>query len=351
MRKYYIDNVRILCVLLLFPFHSAYIFNNLNERFYINGTPSEVLTAVNLCVYPWWMTGLFVLAGISAMYALKKRSAKQFLIERVKRLLIPLIVAIVIIIPPQTYIADVFHKGYTGGYFEHYKVFFTLTDFSGYDGHFTPANAWFILFLFIYSIMFLPLLSWYANKKKKINCKSCNLPVLVLLGTLITLSDAILNIGGKSLAQFALCFLFGFFIVGDDNVQNTLEKHSTLLCILWLIFMVLRHVSHMTSLWGTSISYISYYGITCFGILGMIGGGKRCLDKELFFTKYLARAEFALFLIHQTLVIAIGYIIVPRIESPYLACIIITLGSVIVTIALYEICKRFKITRFLLSIK
>ena len=161
MMKYYIDNVRILCVLLLFPFHSAYIFNNLNESFYINGTPSEALTAVNLCVYPWWMTGLFVLAGISAMYALKKRSAKQFLIERVKRLLIPLIVAIVIIIPPQTYIADVFHNGYTGGYFEHYKVFFTLTDFSGYDGHFTPANAWFILFLFIYSIMFLPLLSWY----------------------------------------------------------------------------------------------------------------------------------------------------------------------------------------------
>lgn len=136
MRKYYIDNVRILCVLLLFPFHSTYIFNNLNESFYINGTPSEALTAVDLCVYPWWMTGLFVLAGISAMYALKKRTAKQFLIERVKRLLIPLIVAIVIIIPPQTYIADVFHNGYTGGYFEHYKVFFTLTDFSGYDGHF-----------------------------------------------------------------------------------------------------------------------------------------------------------------------------------------------------------------------
>ena len=56
MRKHYIDNVRILCVLLLFPFHSAYIYNNMNELFYVNGTPSEALTAVDLCVYPWWMT-------------------------------------------------------------------------------------------------------------------------------------------------------------------------------------------------------------------------------------------------------------------------------------------------------
>ena len=50
MRKYYIDNVRILCVLLLFPFHSAYIYNNLDEVFYVNGAPSEALTAVDLCI-------------------------------------------------------------------------------------------------------------------------------------------------------------------------------------------------------------------------------------------------------------------------------------------------------------
>ena len=71
MRKYYIDNIRSLCVLLLFPFHSAYIFNNLNEAFYVNGAPSEALTAVDLFIYPWWMTGLFVLAGLSARYALQ----------------------------------------------------------------------------------------------------------------------------------------------------------------------------------------------------------------------------------------------------------------------------------------
>ena len=135
------QTLTILCVLLLFPFHSAYIYNNMNELFYVNGTPSEALTAVDLCVYPWWMTGLFVLAGVSAMYALNKRSVKEFMSERIKRLLIPLLVGVLIIIPPQSYIADIFHNGFTGGYFEHYRTFFTITDFSGNDGHFTPGNA------------------------------------------------------------------------------------------------------------------------------------------------------------------------------------------------------------------
>ena len=351
MRKYYIDNVRILCVLLLFPFHSAYIYNNLDEVFYVNGAPSEALTAVDLCIYPWWMTGLFVLAGLSAYYALQKRSTREFLVERVKRLLIPLIVAILIIIPPQSYIADVFHNGYSGGYFEHYRVFFSLTDFSGCDGHFTPGNAWFILYLFVYSVAFAPLMSWYAKKPQKRDLSQVSIYTLLVMGLILAASDMILNIGGKSVVQFALCFLFGFFIIGDESIQEKLAKNSPMLCILWLLFMILRQVSHIPELWTTPISYIAYYGVTCFGILGMIGGGRRMLDREFSWTKYLARAEFAVFLMHQTAVVAIGYFIVRWVASPMIGWLVITLGSAAVTFLLYEICRRFRLTRLLLSIK
>lgn len=351
MRKYYIDNIRILCVLLLFPFHSAYIFNNLNEAFYVNGAPSEALTAVDLCIYPWWMTGLFVLAGLSARYAFQKRAAKEFLLERMKRLFIPLLAAILIIIPPQAYIADIFHNGYFGGYFEHYRIFFNLTDFSGYDGHFTPGNAWFILYLFVYSVAFTPLMAWYAKKPRKMDLSGISLFILIVTGLILAVSDVILDIGGKSVVQFALCFLFGFFIISDGNIQGKLAKTSPLLCILWLLFMILRPVSHMPGLWSTPISYIAYYGVTCFGILGMIGGGKRVLDREFSWTKYLARAEFAIFLMHQTTVVVIGYFIVRWVASPMIGWLVITLSSAAVTFLLYEICRRFRLTRLLLSIK
>ena len=149
MRKYYIDNLRVFCILLLFPFHTAMIFNNWGEAFYIHGGDSLPASFFMMCVYPWWMTLLFVIAGMSSYYALSHRSVKEFVKERVNKLLIPLLVGLVTIIPVQTYVADVFHNGYSGNFFEHYAVYFTrFTDLTGYDGGFTLGHLWSgILFL------------------------------------------------------------------------------------------------------------------------------------------------------------------------------------------------------------
>lgn len=348
----YIDNIRILCVLILIPFHSAYIFNNLGEKFYINGTPSELLNAIDICIYPWWMTGLFVLAGMSTMYALRKRNISEYVLERVNRLLIPFIMALFIVVPPQCYFADKFHNEYTGNFFEHYKVFFSVSDFSGYDGKFTPGNAWFILYLFIFSIIFSPLFSWYKKRENKLQCDRIPLIILIVLGLFVPVSEEILNIGGKSLFQFAYCFLLGFFVFSDENVQIKLEKHSLFLGVMWIIAMILRQVAHSNEiLWHGPLSYIAWYLVTCFGILGMLGVGRKYLNREFFFTKYMKRAEFAIFLIHQTIVVTIAYYIVQAISNPILAFGIITVGSFILTFAIYEILKRNKVTRYLFSIK
>lgn len=92
-------------------------------------------------------------------------------------------------------------------------------------------------------------------------------------------------------------------------------------------------------------------GVSCFGILGMIGGGRRMLDREFSWTKYLARAEFAVFLMHQTAVVAIGYFIVRWVASSMLGWLLITLSSAALTFLLYELGKRFRLTRLFLSIK
>lgn len=106
MRKNYIDNLRVFCILLLFPYHTGMLYNDWGEAFYIHSETELPLTYVMSAIYPWWMTLLFVIAGISAYYALSNRSTKEFLLERVKKLLIPLLVGVITIVPMQTYIAD-----------------------------------------------------------------------------------------------------------------------------------------------------------------------------------------------------------------------------------------------------
>lgn len=351
MRKYYIDNLRILCILLLIPFHTSMMYNTLGEIFYVNGTPTESLTFVNLGLYAWWMTGLFVLAGMSTMYAFSHRTGKQYVKERVKKLLIPLIFCLIFVVPVQTYISDCFHNGYQGNYFEHLKIYFTVTDFCGYDGHFTPAHTWFVLYLFIISIVTLPILIWYKNRKNKIDGSRITMLVLLLLGIPVVLSGDLLNIGGKSFIQFGACFLIGYFVLSDDLVQDRLKKWSTPLGIVWLGLIIARCVSHAIGCFPDWVNILLYRCLMWIGILAMLGLGKRFLDHNWKFTRHFVKAEFPIYLFHQTVVIIMGYWIIPRGGSAYIQYFLIVILSFIVTYLLYQICRRFKVTRFMFAIK
>ena len=74
-RKYYIDNLRWMAILLLFPFHTAQIWSGGEySGFYIWSCTNTALYTFSTAVYPWYMTLLFAIAGISCKYALQKRT-------------------------------------------------------------------------------------------------------------------------------------------------------------------------------------------------------------------------------------------------------------------------------------
>ena len=94
---------------------------------------------------------------MSSAYAPDKRTNCEYVKERIFKLLIPFVVGTLVVVPAQTYFAERFHNGYTGGYLHQYVLFFTgPTDLTGYRGGFTPAHLWFLLYLFIISVAALP---------------------------------------------------------------------------------------------------------------------------------------------------------------------------------------------------
>ena len=120
-RQHYIDWLRVLAVLLLFPFHASRVFNT-DDPFYmkaahLSGPVSDVLNFISV----WHMPLLFVLAGASTFFALGKRSTGQYLRERRARLLVPFLFGIFVLIPPQTWYGGRFNSGYTPSFW-HYLV-------------------------------------------------------------------------------------------------------------------------------------------------------------------------------------------------------------------------------------
>ena len=351
MRKNYIDNLRTFSILLLFPFHTAMIYNNWNELFYVNGTREYIPSLFNVIVYPWWMTLLFTMAGISSFYALQNKSVKKYVLERIKKLLIPLLVGLVVLIPPQSYIADVFHNGYSGNIFQHFLIFCTkITDFTGADGGFTPGHLWFVLYLFIVSIIMIPLMSLYIKSKKKLPYKKFNIIVLMSLFIIVLVCTPILEIG-KSIGEALACFALGFYVLSNDIVQDKLVKYRWLLGGAFLGTMLLRiwlfNIGDLSGIW-CDIVYRIY---SWMGILFLLGFTKKYFNMTNKTLTYLSQSSFSLYYFHQTILVIIAFFTIKIVDNVWIQMLIIMMGTFVISVILYEICRRFKTTSFLFGIK
>jgi len=108
----------------------------------------------------------FLISGAGSWCALKSRTAAAYLFERVKRLLIPLYRAgLFVLLPPQFYFEMLAHAGYRGAFWQIIPRYFA----SFYPPHITlwpetllpvpfPGHLWFLQYLFLISLMTLPLL-------------------------------------------------------------------------------------------------------------------------------------------------------------------------------------------------
>ena len=360
MRKYYIDNLRILCILMLFPYHASMIYNNWGYRWYLHGEDCFFPFLLGVGVYPWWMSLLFVMAGMTTMYALKRRTIGAYAKERIHKLLIPLLSGLLLIVPVQTYIADIFYNGYQGNYFEHYRKFFVLTTWEGNDGHFTPGHLWFILYLFLVSMIALPFISWYQKRKKKIDTSKVTVAKMIPLFLLITAASFILNIGGKSMGEYTCCFLLGYFLLSEDAVQEKLKEHWKGLLLSAVILMLLRFAIQgyeATIVAATSsgvywvLDGLTYYSYEWIGILAVLALGNIFLNRKTKFTEYFSPAAFPLYYFHQSVMVVVGYFVLKHCSNIPVQYVLIIVITFAISVLLYEICSRIGATRFLFGIK
>lgn len=353
MRKYFIDNLRWISILLLFPYHTCMIYNNFGENFYIKGENIPLLSGFIQINYTWFMPLLFVIAGISTCYALERRTPKQYIKDRICKLFLPLISGILLIIPIQTFYAEKFHNGYNGGYFYQYILFFTKkTDLTGYTGGFTPGQLWFILYLFIISLVALPIAIKYKNSSKKVLANKLTVLKILPMFLIVWIMSFILNISGKSFGEYFALFMIGYMVLSEDTIQMKLEKNRWYLfggfVTLTILNLLFQNVWNYSS--GIFYDIFSRF-ISWIGILAIIGVGKHYLDFHNKVTKYFTKSSFPIYIFHQSWIVLIAYYILKITSSIVIQVIVIISGSFILTILTYEIFKRISATRFLFGIK
>lgn len=349
MRKNYIDNLRNITILLLFPVHTFMIWNDFGFKFYIWQGENRLLSTLIVLLNPWFMPMLFVLAGMSARYALKKRSNKEFIMERIHKLLIPFICGLVLLVPFQTLFARKFFDAYAGGLFEHWKYFFThLTDFNGYDGAFTPGHLWFILFLFIISMFCLLVFRFIPYQKVEKRLEKLPVWGIVLLCVPIWLMYYLGNFGSFSLGKNLILFLLGYYLLSNDVVVDRIEKNIKWLVALWAIgtitsVLLYYNFSYYGDLW---ICFIGWITILVFLVLG-----KKFLNKRTSFTEYFNHSSFSIYILHQSILVALAYYVVQLSDVLLVQIFSICIGSFLLTVLAYHFIRLLPIVRKMIGVQ
>ncbi|MGL4669939.1 MAG: acyltransferase family protein [Methanobacteriaceae archaeon] len=355
MRKYYLDTLRLLTIFLVIILHIFLIYSAL--PYYVKvGETNNFLTLVIYLLLVWLMPLLFAIAGITSYYSLRKRNMKEYFKERVQRLLIPFIAAMIFLNPILSYFGIKFHENISMNYFDYYLHSFRITDLTGYDGGLTFGPAWFILFLFIVSCLAIPIIKLLKNKVDLSN-KDFSIVTLVLFGVIPVILYPILTLGGgKSIGLSLGFFMLGYYVLSNDNVMKKLEKNKVLLGIIVLILTAIFIVAVLLEGSAFSIAFdsISYYYQAFYGwvsILLILVLGKMFLNKTNNIIQYLSESSFTLYIFHESILIAVAFYIIQFTSNIYLQMLLILILTISLSMGLYVLCKRFKISRFLFGIK
>ena len=320
---------------MVFLFHVLRIYYS-GITFYIHGEelliPSIIIDVLGFLLMPL----LFAVAGISSRYALRKRTTGEYAKERVKKLLVPLVFGLLFVVPIQPYLARLYHYG-DAGYFD---SFTKITDFSGYDGAFALAHLWFLLFLFVISLVCLPLMVRYEKKSKGTLGDNVPLICIILMG-LLPAVGSMLSIGGESPTEHLAYFLLGYFFLANDTLLNKLEKHRHLLLGLFIVFagivaFVIDHNLYKVARW--------------ISILTALGYSKRHLNYSGKVSAYLSNSSFGVYVYHQSWIVVAAFFVFKLTGNPLMQIPLILAASVILTYSTYEICKRISVLRWMFGL-
>ncbi|MFO1272972.1 MAG: acyltransferase [Rubrivivax sp.] len=159
-RLYHADWLRIGAFVLLVLYHVGMVY--VPWDYHVKHEPTyPALEPWMRLTNPWRMSLLFVVSGLATGLMLGRPGLARV---RAKRLLLPLLFGMAVVVPPQSWLQVRDQFGYTGGYLEFLRLYFT-----GYHGFChgrdclrppTWNHLWFLPYLWCYTALLLVALRW-----------------------------------------------------------------------------------------------------------------------------------------------------------------------------------------------
>lgn len=374
-RQVYLDWLRIMAIVAVLFFHAAMPYVTEWEWHIKNKETSSLLLEFNFFLHLFRMPLLFFISGTVTWFMLQRRSSGSFIALRFRRLLIPLLFGIIVIVPPQVYLERI-TQGFQGNFIDFYKRIFTSGPYP--SGDFSWHHLWFIAYLFLYDVIFAGLFKWAIVEQGKQKLHSINklargkniywlaLPGVILYTALAyrfpQTNDLVHD--GCYFFYWLFFLLAGFICINFPSLMESLERNrraSLLIALLSIFFINYLRWNQLEPYqllenwqydWRTYL-YRSLYPVTAWSwVFTAIGYGKRYLNKKHKVLDYVNQAVYPFYILHQTVIVIIVYYVVQTTDTIMMKYLFTVLVSFLITTAIYHVfIKPFAVTRFLFGMK
>ena len=252
IRRFELDLVRVCVFLLLIIYHASLMFGS--RHFFINSPDSSsYFDIIHVISTPWRMSLLFFISGVAVASLLTRMSPSALREKRSSQLLIPFILGMILLIPPQIYVYFNATAGLPIGLIEVYRRYLMLSPFELADGSqgliVTMEHLWYLPYLWVYTTLLTLLLSvgqfelstvarWLSSNLKGFGLliwpmvlfASMRLALRPLFPPTINLVD-----DWYSHAHYLTCFLGGVFLARSPEFWEELHRMRRIAFIIVLI--------------------------------------------------------------------------------------------------------------------
>ncbi len=349
-RKYYLDNMRWMTVILVVIYHTLMMYSGLTGIGTVvpQGT-IHLRDSYSYFVYPWFMMILFIISGISARISLEHNpSGKAFLKKRTVRYLVPSTLGLFVFQWIQGYISMKLSNSFetipeTTPKF----VLFFIMSLSG------TGVLWYLQVLWLYSLI-LVIIRKFTKKQEKLYQKTENFPVWGILLTILpaVLSAQVLNtpvILTYRLGIYGFAFFAGYYIFAHEEVIHKISQYSNIL----LVLSVLMGIGCTVYFWGQNYAdysvvnhpiSVAYGWLMCLSLSGI---AKKYLDFQNSVTAWFCQKSFGLYIFHYLGMSLCAYLLNTDTALPEILRMMLTLlFSFLIGYGLYEIISRIPVLRW-----
>ena len=375
-RHYDLDWIRVLVVIMLIPFHTAMTYAPF--PWYLRNNEINLATQALIQVLDQYhMELLFLVAGAATLFSLGIRTGKSYLVERLKRLVVPLIFGMLVVVPPCYYVVARSFYFYRDSFWQWYPTFIT-SNIIPFQSDFQAGALWFLWYLVLYTAVLFPI--FYIVRKKistSLLSKLANffshrgaIFLLVIPIALVEIYCTWTITSDFVVPYYALFFIYGFLLFSEKEFQYGIERSGPIALvgavITMTLFMLIAFPSWDKSVLGFTfwtnlgsepgtVGFILYRILisitTWFWIVGILYLAKKFLSFNNRLLQYGSEAVLPYYILHSTFIAYIGMYVISWDMDVLSKYVINTVLAFAATAICYEILRRFNTTRFLFGMR